>query len=93
MITAFAAGFDMTMFLMADYIMDNYGRKYSAVLRMVTISLAVTFIPWTSDLFSPCVVAILSGIGNGLGSGINVVLGSDFAPSNERVEFLGVWRL
>ena len=32
-------------------------------------------------------------IGNGLGAGINVVLGSDFAPEHERGEFLGVWRL
>ena len=91
--TAFTAGFDMMMFPLAGYIMDNWVRKCSGVLCMVTISLAVILVPWTSDLFQLCMVAILFGIGNGLGSGINVVLGSDFSPSNERVEFLGVWRL
>ena len=83
----------MMMFPIAGYITDNWGRKCSGVLCMVTINLAVTFIPWTSNLFQLCMVAILFGIGNGLGSGINVVLGSDFSPSNERVEFLGLWRL
>ena len=33
------------------------------------------------------------GFGNGLGSGIVMTLGADFAPSTGRAEFLGVWRL
>ena len=37
--------------------------------------------------------AMLAGFGNGLGSGINMTLGADFAPPTERGEFLGVWRL
>ena len=36
---------------------------------------------------------MIAGVGNGLGSGINMTLGADFAPPSERGEFLGVWRL
>ena len=36
---------------------------------------------------------MIAGVGNGLGSGINMTLGADFAPPNQRGEFLGVWRL
>jgi len=36
---------------------------------------------------------MLAGFGNGLGSGINMTMGADFAPSLIRGEFLGVWRL
>ena len=38
-------------------------------------------------------VALLLGFGNGLGSGIVMTLGADFAPARGRAEFLGVWRL
>ena len=37
--------------------------------------------------------AILAGIGNGLGSGINMTLGTDLSPAEERGRFLGIWRL
>ena len=33
------------------------------------------------------------GIGNGLGSGSMMTLGSDLSPAGSRGEFLGVWRL
>jgi MFS family permease len=38
-------------------------------------------------------VALLSGLGNGLGTGIIQRLGADFAPEGARAEFLGVWRV
>ena len=33
------------------------------------------------------------GLGNGLGSGINMTLGADFSPAVGRANFLGAWRL
>ena len=36
---------------------------------------------------------MLTGFGSGLGSGIVMTLGADFAPVIGRGEFLGVWRL
>ena len=37
--------------------------------------------------------AILTGIGNGFGSGIMMTLGADLAPKGSIGEFLGLWRL
>ena len=45
------------------------------------------------NFWTMAATAMLAGLGNGLGSGINMTLGSDFAPENQRGEFLGVWRL
>jgi hypothetical protein len=38
-------------------------------------------------------LALLMGVGNGLGSGIVMTLGADAAPEAGRAPFLGVWRL
>jgi MFS family permease len=37
-------------------------------------------------------VASLIGLGNGLGSGSMMTLGSDLAPRGSHAEFLGIWR-
>ena len=39
------------------------------------------------------VVALVMGLANGLGSGMNMTLGSDLSPLAGRSRFLGVWRL
>ena len=36
--------------------------------------------------------AMLIGLGNGIGAGTMLTLGSDLAPTEGRAEFLGLWR-
>jgi MFS family permease len=88
-----AAAVDMCMFPLAGYMMDNWGRKYAAVSCLVLLSLGLTVMPWSDSFITLAAAAMLAGLGNGLGSGINMTLGADFAPPRERGEFLGVWRL
>ncbi len=88
-----AAAIDMTMFPLAGYAMDNWGRKYAAGACLVILSLGMLAVPFADSFLTLTVAAMLAGLGNGLGSGINMTLGADFAPSNARGEFLGVWRL
>jgi sugar phosphate permease len=38
------------------------------------------------------VIALLAGSGNGIGAGVAMTLGADFAPEDTRGEFLGIWR-
>lgn len=38
-------------------------------------------------------MALLLGIGNGMGSGVVMTLGADVAPAADRAAFLGAWRL
>ena len=38
-------------------------------------------------------VAVVLGIGNGIGSGIMMTLGADAAPAEGRIRFFGIWRV
>ena len=93
LVMGIAAGVDMTMFPMAGYMMDNWGRKFAAVACIGGLSLGIVLVPFTQGFLTLTLAAIIAGLGNGLGSGINMTLGADFAPPRERGEFLGVWRL
>ena len=83
----------MTMFPLAGYLMDNYGRRYAAIACLALLALGLLAVPQSAGFYTLCLAAMLAGLGNGLGSGINMTLGADFAPPEERGEFLGVWRL
>ena len=92
-ILSLAAGFDMIMFPIAGLIMDRLGRRWSATACIALLGLGLGLIPLTTTPFTFATAAILAGIGNGLGSGINMTLGTDLAPAEERGRFLGIWRL
>lgn len=92
-IVSISAGVDMLMFPIAGIVMDNYGRRPAAMICTGLLSFGLLTIPFSFDFFTMAVAAMIAGIGNGLGSGINMTLGSDFAPEDQRGEFLGVWRL
>ena len=72
---------------------DRFGRKFVAVPCLSVLALGFVLLPLTSSFATIVPVALLLGFGNGLGSGIVMTLGADFAPSRGRAEFLGVWRL
>lgn len=88
-----AAAIDMTLFPVAGYIMDNLGRRYAAIACLTLLSFGIFLVPFSVGFTTLLLAAMLVGFGNGFGSGINMTLGADFAPPNERGEFLGVWRL
>lgn len=92
-ILSLAAGFDMIMFPVAGLIMDRLGRRWSATACIALLGLGLGLIPFTTTPIAFATAAILAGIGNGLGSGINMTLGTDLAPAEDRGRFLGIWRL
>ena len=92
-ILSLAAGFDMIMFPVAGLIMDRLGRRWSATACIALLGLGLGLIPFTTTPVAFATAAILAGIGNGLGSGINMTLGTDLAPAEDRGRFLGIWRL
>ena len=92
-ILSLAAGFDMIMFPIAGLVMDRLGRRWSATACIALLGLGLGLIPLTTSPIAFAIAAILSGIGNGLGSGINMTLGTDLAPADKRGRFLGIWRL
>jgi MFS family permease len=88
-----AAGLDMTLFYPAGSISDRFGRKVVAVPCLTILAVGFLLLPLTDSFWTIVPVALLLGFGNGLGSGIVMTLGADFAPARGRAEFLGVWRL
>jgi MFS family permease len=84
---------DVALFLPAGVLMDGFGRKVASVPSFGLMALGVGLIPFTHDFVTLLVVAMLIGLGNGLGSGAMMTLGADLAPPGATGEFLGIWRL
>jgi MFS family permease len=84
---------DAAVFYPVGYVMDRWGRKWAAVPCLSTLALGFLILPLTTDVYGFLAVAVVTGVGNGFGSGIVMTLGADFAPDLGRGEFLGLWRL
>lgn len=84
---------DMLLFYPAGSVMDRFGRKWVAVPSMFVLGLAHLLLPLTHSATTLTTVAVLMGIGNGLGAGVIMTLGADAAPPGARAQFLGAFRL
>ncbi len=88
-----SSALDMTLFYPVGIVMDRWGRKFAGVPCLLFMALGMLLVPFTSSYASLLLASLLVSFGNGLGSGINMTLGSDFSPAAGRGEFLGAWRL
>lgn len=88
-----ASAMDMALFYPAGVISDRLGRKFVAVPCLLLMAIGFVAIPATSGVVSLTLAGLAIGAGNGMGSGIVMTLGADFAPDEARASFLGVWRL
>ncbi|WP_405062171.1 MFS transporter [Kribbella sp. NBC_01505] len=84
---------DMLLFYPAGSIMDRLGRKWVAVPSMFVLGLAHLLLPLTHTVGTLIAVALLMGVGNGLGAGVIMTLGADASPPVGRAQFLGAFRL
>lgn len=88
-----SSALDAAMFYPAGWLMDFRGRKWSAVPSLAVQGASLALLPFATSFWLYLAVALLSGLGNGLGTGIIMALGADLSPRDHRGEFLGVWRL
>jgi MFS family permease len=93
LVVSFAGLIDTCMFPLAGYLMDRFGRKYAAVPCLLLLSCSLLLMPLSQTALQLSLIAVLAGLGNGLGSGVTMTLGTDLAPPTERAPFLSVWRL
>ena len=84
---------DMLVFYPAGKLMDLKGRLAVTIPFLTVMSGALFLIPFTATMLGFLLAALLIGLGNGLGSGIVMTLGADYAPPVGRAQFLGFWRL
>ena len=89
---AISAAIDMALFYPVGAAMDRFGRKSMGVPCMTLFAIGLALLSYADSFATLLAIAIVLGIANGLGSGIILTMGSDFAPQQRRGEFLGVWR-
>ena len=88
-----SAAIDMSLFGVAGLLQDRLGRKWASVPSMIILGTGMAMVPLTGGYVSLLIAAAVMGLGNGIGSGTMMTLGSDLAPRNAMGEFLGMWRL
>jgi MFS family permease len=88
-----AGGLDSATFYPAGRVMDRKGRRWVAVPSMLIMGSALVLMPLTVGFGTLLLAALLLGFGNGIGSGMIMTLGADYAPAVGRPAFLGIWRL
>lgn len=83
-----------SMFPFSGLIMDNCGRRVNATTAVVIISSGFMVMSLTDDFTGLLFAGILVGTGNGLASGLQMTLGSDTAPNdNRRSPYLGIYNM
>jgi MFS family permease len=93
LIFALSSAVDLALFYPSGVISDRFGRSAAALPCLVLLACGHLALPLTHGFAALMAVALVLGIGNGLGSGIVMTLGADRSPSTGRAPFLAVWRL
>ena len=83
----------MLLFYPAGGVMDRYGRMWVAVPSMVVLGVGMLLLPLAHSFGTLTAVALVLGVGNGIGAGLVMTLGADASPDDSRMQFLGGWRL
>ena len=99
-ITTLSFAVDSMMFPIAGYIMDKFGRRFTGIPAFMILGFSLVLIGtidspllFLSGYSTLIIASILSGIGNGISSGLVLTLGSDLSPPDNKGGFLGIWRL
>lgn len=90
-LVAVSAAADLTLFPASGFLMDRFGRLWGMVpsFMLMAVGLFALAIAWAADSVVLVILAgVLIGIGNGLGAGSMLTLGSDVAPPEATSEFL-----
>ncbi len=93
LVIGIAGAVDMLLFYPAGGVMDRFGRMWVALPSMVILAAGMALLPLAHSFGSLTAVAVVLGLGNGIGAGLVMTLGADAAPPDARVQFLGGWRL
>jgi MFS family permease len=88
-----SAGLDLLLFYPSGLLADRVGRKIVAIPCLAMLATGLVLLPFATTTALYVLIALLLGAGNGMGTGIVMILGADFSPASGRAEFLGVWRL
>ncbi len=88
-----SAVLDVALSYPSGVVMDRWGRRWTGIPCMIVFILGLSLLPLAEGFYSLLAAALVLGFGNGISTGIVMVLGMDLAPRETRNQFLGVWRL
>lgn len=92
-VVAVSAALELAVFYPAGRAMDRFGRSWIVVPAMALLGAALIALSLASSTGAVFVVAAVLGIGNGLGSGIVMILAADVSTEPGRTKFIGLWRV
>ncbi|MEO7017666.1 MAG: MFS transporter [Leifsonia sp.] len=96
LIIGIAGSIDFALFYASGWIMDRWGRMWSALPSMLGLSAGFLVLAFTHDLPTNIgwyiAVSMFLSMANGIGAGIIMTLGADLAPKDHPAPFLGAWR-
>jgi len=85
-------GVEMIMFIPAGYVMDRFGRKWTGVPSLLLLAVSMILLMYSHSFAMYVAVAVVAGVGNGMASGLNMTLSTDYAPKINASNFIGAWR-
>lgn len=96
LIIGVAGAIDVALFYAGGWIMDRFGRLWTAVPSAIGLAVAHLVLSLTHE-FDDRVgwfigVALFLSLANGIGAGILMTLGADLADRRNPAPFLGAWR-
>ena len=96
LIIGLGGAMDFALFYASGQVMDRFGRLWSVVPSMLGMGIGLVVLSFTHDLQNAVGwfigVTVVTGLANGIGSGILMTLGADLAPKNDPAPFLGAFR-
>ena len=95
-IIGIAGGVDFALFYVSGWVMDRFGRLWSALPSMLGLAAGHFVLSATHELPSAVewfiAAAMVLSLANGIGSGILMTLGADLADKRNPAPFLGAFR-
>ena len=92
-IYSLAAAVDVSLSYPVGIAMDRWGRKWTGVPSIVGFVIGLAMLPSAQGFWTLLAAALMLGVGNGLSTGLVMIIGMDLSPPGQRGQFLGVWRL
>ena len=93
LIYSIAALADVSLSYPVGIAMDRWGRKWTGVPSIAGFVIGLAMLPFAEGFWTLLAAALMLGVGNGLSTGLVMIIGMDLSPLVQRGQFLGVWKL
>ena len=84
---------DISLFYIAGYIMDKYGRRYTMIPSLLFFMISNFIVSWCTSFELLVFNSVLFGISDGFATGLIGTIGADLAPKYCRSKFLTIYNL